>query len=331
MNGRLILVTYFKNLEQSLISLSQAAKMPKGDETDTGQNKETLVSGFLETHLPGLAQVITGGVIIDSNTDLESTQQADVVVKNRFSSAPRFFAGGHTLAEGVYLALEVKSSIDQLYRALEQCASIKKLTKLLRPETTYFGFLSPPGERPDPSPRTSSPTAGIWIWPGNSKTLTMKRLDEVIERFGKNIRDDQAFRTMLPNVVFVPGNFLAFKIYPRIRNKPNSSTKSEYWYCQKDGRVHRKNGDFPVFYTSYEPGRNGAAPCRLHVFTLWLSQELLKFVHEVPDLFTYAFPRLKLSGRQGYSLTSHAIQVLSYKEGAWQKRNLVRSRAKRAR
>ena len=221
-------------------------------------------------------------------------------------------------AEGVYLALEVKSSPAQLGHAIEQCASIKKLRKLIRPETTYFGFTSPPGKAPDPKGRTRSPDAGIWIWPGESENVRIvDKLDHAVETCLSQEGNDRDFRIMFPTVVFIPGNFLAFKVYPRNGTEPTAQHMSEYWYCRTKGVTHRESGDYPVYYTCYDPGPEETSPCHLHVFTLWLCQELLKFVHEVPDLFTYAFSRSSLSGRQGYAWSSDDIRVLSYNGCEW--------------
>jgi hypothetical protein len=311
MIGKDIMIDYFQRVDDSLITLSRAAQMPRGDEKDTGENREHIVAEFLSDHLPALAVVTTSGVVIDAESAVNHAQQADVVVYNRFSFAPKLFPAGHFPAESVYLSLEVKSSARQIAHALSQCAGVKQLRKFLRPETTYFGFLSEPGASPNPSVRTGSPTAGIWIWPQDSESeSSLDWLDDAVEVFGGDQTDDRQFRVNLPSCVFIPGKFLAFKIYPRTAEKLTAQYASEYWYCKNTGREHRSTGQHPVYYVEYQPTNQQGSPSRLQVFTLWLSQEILKFLHEVPDFFAYAFPRDTFSGRQGYSWKPESLDVL---------------------
>lgn len=319
LNGKKIIIDYFDRIEKSLVSLSESAQMPKGDETDTGNNREHLVSDFLSKHLPELASVVTSGIIIDAETELERSQQVDVIVLNRFSFASRFFPSGHFPAESVYLALEVKSNKNKLEQALRQCANIKRLKKNIRPETAYFGYTSEPGKKPDLKMRIGSPSAGIWIWPEENENYDSQWLHEKIKNF-LNEENDSNPTQLLPSCVYVPKNLLAFKTYPKIKGKETAQYQSEYWFCNnKIENEHESNGEYPLRYVVYEPNSTVKPPSRLQIFTFWLSQELLKFVHEVPDFFKYAFDNSSLKGRQGYSWNPDAFNVMKYDCGEWKK------------
>jgi len=323
MTGRDYFIDYFRKTEESLINLSKMAKMPKGDEKDTGDNREYIVSKFLHTHLPKLATVSTGGAIIDSETKFRNkqnqrAQQVDVIVINPFTLISRWFPAGYYPVEAVYLAIEVKSQ--EIGNAFEQIERIKNLQKHIRPETTYFHFSVEKNTVPKLSARTLSPSAGIWVWPkAKRKNSKKKENNKWISSLEKRVKaclkirngvSEEIIKITMPNFLYVPGEFLAFKIYPEIENKETIQKKSEFFFANKAPRqLQFQVNEHPFHYVIYEPEDEKSAPSRLQIFTFWLSQEILKFIHEVPDLFTYAFEPRQLIDRQGYGMKDSAYDI----------------------
>jgi hypothetical protein len=141
---------------------------------------------------------------------------------------------------------------------------------------------------------TGSPLAGIWLWPaidGNHNQEWIAKLKKAIsfatEKY-KNHKPDNArnAHVVMPDFIYVPRAFLAFKV--NSCSEYSALKPSQYWFANSPRDLNF--GDFA--YVVYKPHEeNGAAPSRLQVLTFWLAQEILKFAHEVPDLFAYAFSK----------------------------------------
>src|SRR5262249_41008266 len=306
--------------------------MPVGDEKDTGENREHLVAEFLSHHLPRLATVTKSGVLIDSQFTCfqdkkdRRAQQVDVLVLNPFTLLNMWFPAGLYPVESVYLAIEVKSSPSpqELNKAFSQIARVKKLKKAMRPETTYFAFVTERGRPMDPRERTGSPQAGVWIWPNASERNRVKWIEwlrkAICKSLSKNQTDDpRTIKVSMPSFVYVPKKFLAFKVYPQVWDDEKGKMidtvhkDSEFWFCSEDEQLSFKNGKHDPFqYVIYEPSAEPRNTSRLLILTCWLAQEILKFIHEVPDIFMYAWPREDLKGRQGYAWHRDSFTVFKF-------------------
>lgn len=326
MTGRAYLTDYFRKLEKTLVELSTIAEMPRGDEKDTGENREYLVAEFLRKHVPRCASVVTGGVLIDSESRFGSRnpiQQVDVIVLNPFTLLAQWFPAGHYPVESAYLAVEVKSKSTHLKKPFEQVWRIKQLSKALRPETTYFGFLTEEGTVAELSSRTGSPSAGIWIWPDSQRKRSWRKELKDAVHVLMNLHGKEKPKTKkvrMPTFLYVPGQFLAFKVYQTVlkdgRRVVTVQKNSEY--CFGTELLAFENGNNssaePFEYVIYEPPSENDGPSRLQVLAFWLAQEILKFQYEVPDTYAYAFSPSELLNRQGYGWKPGSMQVWTFRD-----------------
>lgn len=122
-----------ENLEQIRVVFSETETAFKNDTKNTGDSKEITVTQFLESFFPTTYTVKKGKIY---NLETES-QEMDCVILH--SIHPRLFTPKREviLAEGVYVAIEVKPNIvtltkkSEFHRALKQIRSVKKLKRTL--------------------------------------------------------------------------------------------------------------------------------------------------------------------------------------------------------
>lgn len=96
---------------------------------DTGYNRESILIGWLDKHLPQTVSARSGGKIIDSHH--HESNQVDVVIYE--NSMPQLGGNEKTyyFAEGVVAAIEVKSKLNskELKKAFRNLATVKQCKK----------------------------------------------------------------------------------------------------------------------------------------------------------------------------------------------------------
>lgn len=97
------------------------------DRSVVGVDREVLLKGFLEKHLPGDAKIGLRGQVIDSNDS--ASWETDIIIHSPLG--PRFGDLSFYLAENVLETIEVKSTLNKphLLRALRNISKIKKLNR----------------------------------------------------------------------------------------------------------------------------------------------------------------------------------------------------------
>ncbi len=287
--GRDWLVDYFTKLEEALVLQSEVATLGQRNETGTGQNREHLVARFLEEHLPRLAAISIGGKVIDADTCCHASQPEDVLVVNPFVPIGAAFPAGWFPVESVYCAIQVKSSWNDLRSGVLQASATKKLLKAIRPETLYYGFMTKEGQVPDLANRKRRADTGVWIWRTDFPKDEASVRQALVDKISCAVKDTDGHS---PSFIYVPGRLLAFKTYPNM----DAHQKSLFPFTEESENL-QWSADFA--YCFYEP-KKSSKPSRLQVLLFWLAQGILQFIHEVPDLMLYAFPKNACVGRQGY-------------------------------
>jgi hypothetical protein len=310
---------YFDEVENKLADSAKLAGVTASDNLERGTAAEEYVASILGAHLPRRATIARHRQIVGADSTLKPgddgvgpSTPVDILVYNEWTTMPNLVAGGYVLAESVYLALEVKArrNFSDLKSAISMAVTKQlpkaKVRKRLRPETTYFGNVRAMDELPLLSARTERPLYGLLglVWSKNSG-----KQPSSIEAWLKTVRHavplpKRDLPWNWPDVIFVPKNFLIFKLFTRKRSGSGHSKAvntrvwdDEYPFIPKTNcwPPANKNG-IPLNI----PGANSATEMRfgylqqsdsgpnlLHVFLFWLCQEILKFALEVPDYHRY--------------------------------------------
>lgn len=120
---------YFKDIESVLAAGHALA--PRQHAGDKGEDRESFLVTILNNHLPIIARAHRGGTVIDS---LENrSKQTDIVVYSSWSPLLGQPQKPFFLAEGVFAAIEVKSTLTvrALRDAQEACTRLKRLLKFI--------------------------------------------------------------------------------------------------------------------------------------------------------------------------------------------------------
>lgn len=297
------------------------------------------------------------------------SKPVDIIVYNEWTMIPNLLASGYVLAESVYLALEIKARKypddpekgnkyplkDEIANTIIYQMPDKKVLKTLRPETLYFGGNRRKNQLPLTASRTGRPTYGVIGIPwkntkGEKETINVISVLEAIKRniikkdkIHKHNKNKNSIEENIkyielpwnwPDLIYIPHNFLAFKIFTHIRPDPakdecieTNSWNDEYPFIQRNNKwppgddnyinlnINDKNSACKMVYGYIE---HNLSPLNLlYVLIFWLSNEILKFAMERPDYHRYLLDESALTGREAAVITEEGMWGISnyIKEG----------------
>lgn len=138
-SGLIDLAEYFDSWADRLNDEAHAQKIFMNSD-DRGENKEIILQGFLEGHLPKRCDIFRGGYIFDSFGNKSS--QIDLIVTSEFTlqfkqTIAKSETKSFNCVEGSIAAISVKSTLDkkQLCEAIDNLASL--------PTAKYYLQLDP--------------------------------------------------------------------------------------------------------------------------------------------------------------------------------------------
>jgi len=333
-----LLQEYFTSLENYLVSSVQLAGKSSTDHTERGSGVEHFVARILESHLPKRAAVTTHRQIIGADSTKEKilgkgpSNQIDIIVYNEWTTIPNLLANGYVLSESVYLSLEVKARkkvnsnsglIAAIADAVEKQLPPAKVDKNLRPETMYFGGMKRKEQLPLTAFRTGKPTYGIigCLWGEKSKVSAEDCLEAV-----RGVIEEKDKPWNWPDVIYVPDNFLAFKIITSICISQDNNLhekiqlwNDEYPFIPKNQKWPENNairlniGEGKASEIVYGYLNSDGTLNLLYAFIFWLSNEILKFALERPDYHRYLMTEYDsaLCGRHGAGITENGVWTLA--------------------
>lgn len=241
-----------------------------------------------------------------------------------------------------------------LRKGCEQLA-LSKLKRRFRPETLYVGNVRLPSKLPVASFRTGRPTACLIGVYWGDMDLDNSEGEDGLQRWGIELLH-QIIETVkswegcsadkyngttckhpwhYPDVIYVPKVFLAFKVFTEIevsRNKWKETPVRISEYPFVGSPLTDKKGEVVSITVDVGKGRYTGfskiqywilfkhnKPNLLYTYLFWLSQEILKFVYEVPDYHRYLVEdKTRLEGRHGAGITAQGCWGLSkYHNGEW--------------
>ena len=159
-----------------------------------GSNREDLVAGFLEEHLPAKFGIETG-LIFDSAGLLSN--QADLIIVDKLNNAPLHGAHSNKLwpVESVYSLIEVKTSLNkaELIDSLHKCSKFKALSRSF-------------AELPTQKPNLFESLFVIWAYDSVSPETLRSQLDEFLPAIPNHQRPDLI--VTLSGLVIRSGSYL---------------------------------------------------------------------------------------------------------------------------
>jgi hypothetical protein len=272
-----LLTEYFKNFGKLLTDVSEFSGVT-GESTESGKNREILVSSALRQHLPSRASVVQGGIVIDSHNKI--SRQIDIVICNSFSFVGGSLEYGLIPVEAIITAIEVKSTInsDSMKKAFYQLDAVKALKKEIA-LGTYDGS-------DDISLRTKRALTMGWFWKEKMKINTacnyMINPRKYISKTG--------FKGNRPNAIYVHDKYLliadpSFGEPPRTGSgKPNPFLSS---FRDKKGVLRGKkySGYGGTQRDIYHFETPDWSP--IEVLLMWLSNEVNRYTREIPNFAAY--------------------------------------------
>jgi hypothetical protein len=272
-----LLNEYFTNLGKLLTSTA-AFGGTTGESTESGKNREILVASTLKQHLPIRAQVVQGGIIIDSHNN--RSHQIDVALCNSFSFLGGALDYGVIPVEAIVSAIEVKSTIntESLKKVFLQLDAIKKMKKEIA-KSMYDGSKNL-------RYRTRRALTIGWFWQGKT------RIETAHEWLcnPKNHITEADYGRNRPNAIYVHDKYLLIcdpspsRKYKKEAGQANPFLKKfrkmngvlrKKQYFGKEGTprdiYHFKNPDF-------QP---------IQILLMWLSHEINRYIWEIPDVAAY--------------------------------------------
>jgi hypothetical protein len=273
-----VLSNYYENLQELLTGYSGFSKTTENP-TETGKNREILVSSVLKQHLPSRASVVQGGIVIDSNN--LSSGQIDVVICNSFSFLGGALEYGLIPVEAIIAAIEVKSSIDaQLKDAFYQLDKVKVLQKEI-----VSGMYDKSMEI---TRRTRRALTIAWFWEGNkSINMTCKHMADPRRFIDKT--KYSGFMENTPNAIYVHNRYLLVADpCPNQESDEGTGNPSPFLMNFRDKKNVLRGKQYLGLRgvrDIYHFDKNSWNP--LEVLLMWLSNEVNRYVWEIPDFAAY--------------------------------------------
>jgi hypothetical protein len=275
--AKLLLYQYFNDLAKLLTASAQLGGVT-GSSVDAGKNREILVVSTLKQHLPNRAQVIQGGIIIDSKNKFSG--QIDVTICNSFSFLGGALEYGIIPVEAIIAAIEVKSMIknESLRDVFVQLDRVKQLKKKIA-DSDYDA----PGNL---LYRIKRALVIGWFWKGNTK---IKTASEWLCNPKGHIAK-AGFGGNRPNAIYVHDKYLLI-CDPRPLKTPKKGAGLPNPFLIKfrkiDGVLRNKEylGKARTPRDIYHFEKPDFQP--IEVLLMWLSHEINRYIKEIPDVAAY--------------------------------------------